>query len=103
MDGKGTREIVIEIEQVRLVRKRATTLLGRCDNCEAPTDFVGLTEAARLFEVAPSDLLEFVIRNNCHFKESDHTGTQLCLTSLLERMRTANTKRLQSTTLIEEK
>ena len=102
VDGKGTREIVIEIERVRLVRKRAMTILRRCDKCETESDFVILTEAARLFEVSQSELLQFVTRNNCHFTEDEFIGTQICLTSLLERMRTANTRRLKGTNSIEE-
>jgi hypothetical protein len=100
VDGKATRQIVIEIERVRLVRKSATTVLRWCDRCGNESDFVGLNEAARLFEIDASRLLEFVQTNDCHYTESKFVGTQICLTSLLERMRTANRKRLKDTKLI---
>ena len=96
MDGKGTREIVIEIEQVRLVRKRALTTLRYCEECESQSDFVGLEEAARLFEVDPKQLVEFILRNNCHFIRSEVRVTDICLTALIDRMRVMGSRKVLS-------
>ena len=86
MDGKS-RQIVIEIEQVRLVRKRALTTLRFCEKCGSLSDFVGLEEAAKLFEIAPKELFAFIVRNNCHFIENEVVGKQICLTALISQMR----------------
>lgn len=99
VDGRATREIVIEVERIQLVRKRARTHLHTCDRCEAVSDFVGLSDAARLFEIERDRLFDFIQKNGCHFIDAQHGEIQICLTSLLERMRTINGgNRLNGTT-----
>ena len=48
MTPKGKREIVVEYEQIRLIRKRARTALAHCDKCGTEADFVRLTDAAAI-------------------------------------------------------
>ena len=88
MDGRTTREVIIEIERIQLVRKRAKTDLHYCEKCEGPSDFVGLDDAARLFEVGRTQLFNFIQTNGSHFIDDISGGKQICLASLLERMRT---------------
>jgi hypothetical protein len=90
VDGRTTREIVIEVERIQLVRKRARTDLHYCDKCETVSDFVGLSDAARLFEIQCDRLFGFIQENKSHFMEGRHGEIQICLTSLLERMRAVN-------------
>ena len=92
-NGKRIREIVIEIERIRLVRKRAKTTLQLCNECETPSDFVGLAEAGRLFEIGNDDLMNFIEKNGCHFMKNGSNDTQICLTALLDRMRAIDTGR----------
>jgi len=100
VDGKKTREIVIEIERIQLIRKRAKTTLQLCTECETPSDFVGLSEAVRLFEIEKNDLMNFIERNDCHFMEDGFEDKQICLTALLDRMRAIDTgKKLGSNPL----
>ena len=87
VDGRTTREIVIEVERIQLVRKRAKTNLHYCDKCEAVSDFVRLSDATRLFEIERDRLFAFIQENECHFIQAQQGEIQICLTSLLERMR----------------
>ena len=87
MDGRTTREIVIEIERIQLVRKRAKTNLHYCEKCEAGSDFIGLDDAARLFEVGRTQLFDFIQRNGSHYIDDTSGDKPICLASLLERMR----------------
>jgi hypothetical protein len=80
------REIVIEFEKVRTIRKRAATTLSNCVRCSAETDSVSIETAAELFEITGEDLFRFVRQNNCHFHVSSDGKTYLCVPSLLERM-----------------
>lgn len=87
VDGRTTREIVIEVERIQLVRKRARTNLHHCDKCKAVSDFVGLSDAARLFEIERDRLFAFIKENGCHYMGDVSYQQQICLTSLLDRMR----------------
>ena len=99
VDGRTTREVVIEIERIQLVRKRAKTKLHYCEKCGGESDFVGLDDAARLFEVGQAHLFNFIQRNGSHFIDGISGDKQICLASLLERMRTiGGGKRLEDKT-----
>ncbi len=82
------REIVIEYERIQLIRKRARTELASCSECSGQSDFVGLHEAAQLFEANESDLFRFAQNNDCHYRTIANTNIQLCITSLLACMKT---------------
>jgi hypothetical protein len=80
------REIVIEIERVQMIRKRAKTQLQHCSGCGTEADVVSHVEAAALFETAPGNLFQFIKQNDCHYHVSYDGKTYLCVVSLLERM-----------------
>jgi hypothetical protein len=84
------REIVIEFEQVRLIRKRANTHLILCRSCRREVDFILLGDASKLFSVETEQLLQFIKINRCHFEIEAGGEIFICLVSLLERMK-ANT------------
>ena len=86
MTAKRQREIVIEFERVRMIRKRAKTNLVFCGGCDAEADHVSLIEAAALFETAHENLIQFIRQNDCHYQVIDDSKTYLCVASLLERM-----------------
>ena len=81
------REIVIELEHVRVVRKRATTHLAHCDGCAGESDFLDAGEAARLFEIDRADLDRFAAGSGCHQQVFQGGDTHVCLTSLLAVLR----------------
>ena len=86
METLQKREVVVEVEQVRIVRKRARTTLYQCRGCGRKTDFVILTRAAELFDVKPAALFEFLQSANCHYLIADVGVLYICLTDLLAAM-----------------
>jgi hypothetical protein len=86
MTVQKQREIVIEIEKVQLIRKRAKTLLRHCGNCGTETDFVGSRSAAELFGIKAGELKQFVMTNAVHYT-NDEFDTAICIPSLLAVMR----------------
>ncbi len=76
------REIVIEVERVQLIRRRAKTISLFCGNCTAKTDFVSVTDAARLFEVRVDDLFRTIREKEIHMQVSSHSGIHICIASL---------------------
>jgi hypothetical protein len=98
MGVRQPREIVVEFEQVRIIRKRAMAHLAFCHGCGTRSDMVSLNEAAGLFGAGSQDLFYFLKENGCHY-HIDHGGmTQLCIASLLANMKTTQIsgKRLRS-------
>lgn len=93
MTTKRQREIVIEFEQVKMIRKRAKTELHHCDSCGRLVDFVSLQTAATLFEIGKDKLAEFVYERGIHIEIAVGDGS-VCVTSLLETMQTQ--KQLQA-------
>jgi hypothetical protein len=94
MEGSKNREVVLEIEHIRIVRKRAKTRLALCRDCKTTTDFITLPRAADLFSTTASELLEFTRSYSCHFNVENGGDINLCLTDLL----TAMSKRMRAGT-----
>jgi len=98
MEGSQHREVVLEIEHIKVVRKRAKTKLARCRDCDKTTDFITLVRAAELFSITASDLFEFTQSYGCHFRVENGQDISLCLRDLLtamsKRMRTGTVKLL---------
>lgn len=82
MTAQRQREIVIEFEKVRMIRRRAVTTLLHCSGCGGQADFVALRAAAELFETPDRDLANFVAANEVH----TGTGIDICIPSLLAVM-----------------
>jgi hypothetical protein len=87
MTPKTNREIVIEYEQIKLIRKRAKTEFSHCEHCGETADFVPLDAAAELFETHSDDLVAFIRSNTCHHRPAAAT-TMLCINSLLATIKT---------------
>ena len=98
MEGSQHREVVLEIEHIKVVRKRAKTKLAICRECNKTTDFITVVRAAELFSTTPSELFEFTQSHGCHFRVENGQDINLCLTDLLtamsKRMRTGTVKLL---------
>jgi hypothetical protein len=86
MEGSPQREVVLEIEHTKIVRKRARTSLRYCRNCERTTDFITIAAAAELFSTTPAALFEFSQSYVCHFRIDNGQDVLLCLTDLLDAM-----------------
>lgn len=85
MTTKRQREIVIEFEQVKMIRKRAKTKLHHCESCGRLVDFVSLGTAATLFEINREKLSEFISGKGIHIRATVDDGS-VCVTSLLDTM-----------------
>ena len=77
------REVVVEIEHTRVVRKRAATHLRYCRGCARSTDFLLLTKAAELFDLEPVRIFDFIRTNSCHFAVGKEGEIYICLNDLL--------------------
>jgi hypothetical protein len=87
MKGAEYREVVLEIEHIKIVRKRARTNLRECGDCKKTTDFISVDGAADLFSTTPAKLFEFTQSYVCHFRVEEDQEILLCLTDLLTAMR----------------
>jgi hypothetical protein len=86
MKGSREREVVLEIERVRLVRKRVRSTFSFCRDCSRSTDFIPLTLAAQFFGVTAAELLDFTRVNQCHFSVGNEGEINLCVADLLAAM-----------------
>src|SRR5690349_1683370 len=95
MEGSQHREVVLEIEHIKIVRKRAKTKLAICGECKRTRDFITVERAAELFSISSTELFEFTQSYGCHFLVENGQDISLCLTDLL----TAMSKRMRTGTL----
>lgn len=84
------REVIVEIERVRVIRKRARTKLLYCLECGSEADFVSLSESSKLFEVSETVLKGFLDANDCHCQRNTCGQIYICVGSLLTSMQTIN-------------
>ncbi len=82
MTKNGQREIVVEFETVRLIRKRAKTTFAICPDCGSESDFVSISAAAELFAIEAEDLCSFADANGIHRRGKEN----ICVRSLLSVM-----------------
>ena len=98
MTAPYEREIVIEIERVQVIKRRAKTRVHYCTDCNLDADFVSLAQAADIFGTYAGDLLAFVRNNQCHFRAGVPGDIVLCLNTLLSaiklRQQNSNIKQL---------
>ncbi len=81
------REIVIEFERVRIVRRKAQTHIIFCRDCGREVDFVSLAEAVALLAAQAENLLQFVRINKSHFETAADGEIYICLMSFLAAMK----------------
>ena len=86
METGSPREIVVEIEHTRLIRKRACTTVRFCRECKRSTDFLSLAKAAELFEVTTLTLFEFAQSSSRHLVVESDGEIHICLADLLPAM-----------------
>lgn len=86
MSAIEQREIVLEIEKIELIRKRAKTRVMHCQDCGTESDVLSHVEAAELFETRPGKIFDFVKQNSCHYQVSYNGTIYLCVVSFVERI-----------------
>ncbi|HEV7699082.1 MAG TPA: hypothetical protein VGO43_02535 [Pyrinomonadaceae bacterium] len=85
MTREDKREIVVEYEQIRLIRKTANTRVLQCAQCSSETDFLALVTAAELFEIDTDELFSFLRLRRCHFRAGE--TVLICLRSLMRAIK----------------
>lgn len=80
------REIVIEIEQVRRIRKRTASQLRYCTDCRTHADFISIKSAAQLFERDEVELIHFIRSVSCH-TQMQAAEIHICLIAFLEAIK----------------
>jgi hypothetical protein len=80
------REIVVEIEQIRRIRKRIASQMRYCTECRDHSDFVSVRRAAELFERDEAELIRFIRNTSCH-TQTQSNEIQVCLVAFLEAIK----------------
>lgn len=89
-----SREIVIEVERVQIVRRRSKSSVAFCERCAEETDFMSLAGTALLFGTNSADLLDFIKENDSHYKNGGRKEILICINSLIACIN-AQTRKLQ--------
>ena len=87
-----SREIVIEVERIQLVRRRSKSSVAFCESCSAEADFMSLAGTALLFGTNSADLLDFIKENNSHYTNGRRDELLICINSLIACMNRQTSK-----------
>lgn len=79
---KIKKEIIIEIEQVRVICQRTKRALAWCGECSAESDFVNTSEAAALIDHTLDQIAEFASTGVIHVGVTPAGTFLICLNSL---------------------
>ena len=82
MKSKHTKEMIIEIERVRVVCRRTMQIINRCPECRAETDFVTTTEAARIIQTNVQTIFRLTEAGILHWLPATNGEIYVCLASL---------------------
>ncbi len=82
MTKNGQREIVVEFETVRTIRRRTRSTIVICPECGSESDLVSISAAAELFAIGVDELNSFADANGVHRPMNE----QICVKSLLSVM-----------------
>ena len=82
MKKTGQREIVVEFETVRSIRRRTRSTIAICRECGSESDLVSISAAAELFAIGVEELRSFADASGVH-RQLDEL---ICVQSLLRAM-----------------
>ena len=83
MREKTEREIVIEIEIVRRIRKRARTTLDHCSHCGKDVDLLDLDALSELLEMDEGSTAALVADTSIHRGGRGDADNRICAASLI--------------------
>jgi hypothetical protein len=92
------REIVVELERVQLIRRRAATVPMFCVACAAPGEFVAAAEAARLFDISVDETVNRMRASHVHFQRESNGEIYFCVTSVLKFVHCKEQQKLRIST-----
>jgi hypothetical protein len=81
MTASKKREITIEVERVRVVSNLKKSK-GNCENCAAESEFISLSNAARIFEIDETEVEQMALERTIHLKLNHNDEMLVCLQSL---------------------
>jgi hypothetical protein len=76
------RELVIEVECVRVVRRRVKALLEFCSPCGGAVDAVEASDLSSMFEITEPELLARLIGIGVHVNRKPSGDLSVCYRSL---------------------
>jgi hypothetical protein len=77
------KEIIIEIERVRVVQKRSPRYKAYCLECREETEFMTMTEAAAISETSIQKIFQCTEVGTLHTTVAPNGTVLVCLNSLL--------------------
>lgn len=84
------KELVIEVECVRVVRRRVPAFTEYCNRCGHSADSVEATELSAMFETARDELLARLAGLGVHVNLGRSGRLSVCYRSLQEALRREN-------------
>lgn len=90
---KKQTEIVIEIERIQLIRKRAKSWRMFCPSCAAQVNFIRLVEIAKLFNRPLADFYPLIQTGGKHYATDQAGEIFICLELLSAFVNGTNDRR----------
>ena len=84
MKTKRTKEMIIEIERVRVVCQRTPQTVSRCRECLTETSFVTVAEAAQIIEADAPTIFRLAETGVLHSLSAANGEIGVCLASLMD-------------------
>lgn len=77
------REIIIEVERVRVIYNRRRKCLKWCAFCGSKVEILTLEEALEIAGTSAETICDFIEQGGIHFYQTREDKPQICLNSLL--------------------
>lgn len=77
------REIIIEVERVRVIYNRRNRFLKWCPFCRSKVEILTLEEAAEIAGVNRKTIVDFIEQSKIHLYQTPEGKSAVCLNSLL--------------------
>jgi hypothetical protein len=77
------REIIIEVERIRVIYNRRNRCLKWCAFCLRQVEILTLEEALEIAGINPETICHFIGQGRIHLYQTREDESQICLNSLL--------------------
>jgi hypothetical protein len=77
------REIIIEVERVRVIYNRRNRCLKWCAFCRAEVGILTMEEAMKIAGINPETICGFIAQGRIHLYQTQEDESAICLNSLL--------------------
>lgn len=90
---KKTARITVETERLLIIRRSKKSFAGRCGQCQAEVELIGLEEAAAIASASQRAIFRWAEAGEIHFTETEDGRVMFCLNSIA-RHGTLNPRKL---------